>query len=88
MIRAFTNALICSSVLAGSADYRKNGADWHDLCSEGKEQSPINLSVNGSSVSDKMQIKGFNYYDFPVNSKTFSSADPTMTTQFEDTVLR
>ena len=88
MIRAFASALLGASVLGGSADYKQNGADWHDLCHNGKEQSPIDLTVKQAVKSSKMSVTGYNYYDFIVNKSTYSASDPTMTTYFDNNLLR
>ena len=79
--------MLAIGALAGSADYTQNGANWHDICEYGREQSPIDLSVKGATVSDKMELMGFNYYDFKQNSK-FSAADPTLTTYFDSEPMR
>lgn len=88
MIRGFASALLGASVLAGSADYTQLGANWHELCRNGKEQSPIDLQVKGAKKSDKMSVTGYNYYDFIVNKDTFKTTDPTMTTYFNDDKMR
>ena len=88
MVQTLASVLLCTFVFAGSADYKENGRNWHDLCREGREQSPIDLTVKKSSKSDKMQVMGYNYYDFPVNKTTFNTADPTMTTYFDRPKLR
>ena len=53
-------------------DYSVGGDNWSDtiegaeLCSEGKEQSPIDLSLIEIEVSDKMELNGYGYTDFTV----------------------
>jgi len=50
--------------------YLNQGRDWADiypgaeLCRNGKEQSPIDLRVDDTVVTDKMEINGYGYVDF------------------------
>ena len=63
MFNYITSSLLAVSILGGAADYTLNGADWPDLCQTGLEQSPIDLTTD-TDTSDKMEIIGYNYYDF------------------------
>jgi len=87
MFRTFASALFAVAVSAGPANYEQNGADWGGLCANGKEQSPIDLTEGGATLNGKMEIVGFNYYDFKVNSG-FDSGDVTYTTPFDNDTLR
>ena len=64
MFSYISSALLAVSALATNApDYRQKGSDWGDLCASGEAQSPIDL-VTDTDLSDKMEIIGYNYYDF------------------------
>ena len=64
MFSYISSALLAVSALATvTPDYRQNGSDWTDLCASGEAQSPIDL-VTDTDTSDKMEIIGYNYYDF------------------------
>ena len=86
MFRTLTSALFAAAVSAAAAKYEQNGADWGDLCANGKEQSPIDLTVGGAIENGKMEITGFNYFDFDVDSQ-YSTADVTHTTYFHPAAL-
>ena len=86
MFRTLTSALFAAAVSAGAADYTQNGANWGDLCANGKEQSPIDLTVGGAIENGKMEITGFNYFDFTVNS-SYKSDDLAHTTYFHPDAL-
>ena len=48
-------------------NYKSNGDDWGEtyaLCSNGKEQSPIDLN-EGATENDKMEINGYGYMNYP-----------------------
>ena len=65
--KTFIAALMAASAMATSKDYSSNGANWGQtdpLCDEGKEQSPINLTVDKTSTSKDMEINGFGYKDY------------------------
>ena len=85
MFRTFSSALFASVASAAAADYTTNGADWHDLCEFGKEQSPIDLT--GATDNGKMELIGYNYYDFKVNT-SFKTTDVTKTISFDTDALR
>ena len=71
----FGKTVLCAGLMAytanaaaGEFDYNDLGASWGEvaaLCEYGKEQSPINLSKSGVEWSDKMQLNGFGYKDYP-----------------------
>ena len=84
MFNYATGALLAATAFAGMADYSENGANWGGLCAEGLEQSPINL-VTDTDISDKMELVGYNYYDFASDAK---ASDPTYTTSFANQALR
>ena len=66
----FSLAMVASVVSAGNADYRQGGADWgsdYPLCSNGKEQSPINLTLENVSRSENMELNGYGYRDFSLS---------------------
>ena len=63
MFSHIASSLLAVGVLSGAADYRQNGADWPELCQSGTQQSPIDLTTD-TDTSDKMEITGYNYYDF------------------------
>ena len=50
--------------------YKQKGRDWAEtvddaeLCGKGREQSPIDLTLEQIEVSDKMEINGYGYVDF------------------------
>ena len=69
MFKFGSAAMLAAVAMAGDGDYNylTNGADWGTavpLCSEGKEQSPIDLSTEGASRSTSMQLNGYRYRDF------------------------
>ena len=79
MFRSLASALFAAAVSAAMADYSQNGANWPDLCKYGKEQSPIDLTEAGATKNGRMELVGFNYYDFKVNS-SYKATDPTTST--------
>ena len=59
-MRSFTaaSALVAATAFAGSASYWLEGADWGKdvpLCSEGREQSPIDLG-NWAKENEDMSV--------------------------------
>ena len=86
MFNYITSSLLVVSVLGGAADYTLNGADWPELCQTGLEQSPIDLTTD-TDTSDKMEIIGYNYYDF-VKQAGFSDTDFSQKIDFDDNQLR
>ena len=69
MQRLVLAALAGAIANAASTDYSSNGANWgndYPLCSSGTEQSPIDLTVEGASTSDSMEINGYGYRDFKI----------------------
>ena len=66
MFRTFTSALFAAVVSAAGADYSENGANWTGLCAYGREQSPIDLK--DATPNSTMEVIGYNYYDFKVQS--------------------
>ena len=88
MFRTLNAALLAAAVSAasGSYNYKQNGADWGDLCANGKEQSPIDLTEAGATKNGKMSLTGFNYFDVNINSQ-LKSTDPTYTTYFHPQTL-
>jgi carbonic anhydrase len=86
MFRSLASVLFATAVSAGYADYTLNGANWGGLCAHGVEQSPIDLT-DDTVPSNKMEVVGYNYYDFKVNS-SFKPEDVTFTTAFDIDALR
>ena len=86
MFRSLASALFAAAVSAAMADYTQNGANWPELCKFGKEQSPIDLTEAGATKNGRMELVGFNYYDFKVNS-SYKADDPTYTTAFDNATL-
>ena len=66
MFRTFANALFAAVAAAAGADYSSNGANWTGLCAYGREQSPIDLK--DATPNGTMELIGYNYYDFKVQS--------------------
>ena len=85
MFNYITGSLLAVSVFSAAADYTQNGADWPELCQTGLEQSPIDLSSD-TDTSDKMEIIGYNYYDFV--KAGFSDTDFSQKLDFGDDQLR
>lgn len=84
-----TGALLATAAIASDFDYKQNGADWgtihegkYGLCATGLEQSPINLTTD-TETSEKMEMIGYNYYDFASNGR---ADDPSFATSFTDEV--
>ena len=46
-----------------------------DLCSTGKEQSPIDLSTREFNLSDKMELNGYGYLDFAAKRNQIEAKD-------------
>ena len=65
-------AIIAATATAGPADYSQNGANWGEtvaLCKDGREQSPINLFVEGAETNGAMKLLGMSgYKDFELPS--------------------
>jgi carbonic anhydrase len=91
--------LAMSALAAGGKDYgyKQNGADWgpeintaYATCVNGKEQSPIDLteSIDTVKISEKMEIIGYNYYNFPLNNALDPDSDPAWTTGITDDIKR
>jgi len=78
---ASSAALLASAAFAASKDYTENGANWTGLCATGTEQSPIDLTTD-TDTSDKMEVIGFDYFDFRVANNQFSATDTTYTATF------
>ncbi len=87
MFKFAASALLASCTLAALADYKDNGATWTGICATGKEQSPIDLTTD-TKTSDKMQIMGYDYYDFPILNGSLSKTDKTYTTTFTNEAQR
>ena len=85
MFSYIASSLLAVSVLSGAADYTNNGSDWPDLCQTGMEQSPIDLTSD-TDTSDKMEIIGYNYYDFVKTGH--SDSDFSRKIDFNDDALR
>ena len=53
--------------------YARGGRDWYllvedaELCQQGLEQSPIDLMVEDVSISESMELNGYEYVDFDVD---------------------
>ena len=66
--------LATSAAFTDEISYKKMGDDWADtvpgadLCKSGLEQSPINLDLTTIMVSDMMEINGYGYSDFQIES--------------------
>ena len=90
MLSYVSSALLAATTFAATGKdwgYKQIGADWgtildgkYGLCDTGLEQSPIDLTTD-TDISDKMELKGYNYYDFGNNA---SAEDVTYTTGFLD----
>jgi len=72
MLSYIASALVAVSAFASEASYLKAGADWGTLetdnaswrlCQTGKHQSPIDLTTTDATISEKMEVRGVNYYD-------------------------
>jgi len=88
MFHNLATALLVAAVSGSAADYTTNGADWTGLCANGVEQSPIELNKGMAVESGKMEVVGFNYYDFKVGSAAFDASDVTWSTLFDNESLR
>ena len=75
------SALVAANAFAASGiDYSKQGLNWGEtakLCATGTEQSPIDLSIGSSDISDKMEVRGINYRDIEANELQASSWSDT-----------
>ncbi len=90
MLSYVSGALLAATTFAATGKewgYKELGADWgtildgkYSLCDTGLEQSPIDLTTD-TDISDKMELVGYNYYDFAANTKV---DDVTYTSGFLD----
>ena len=83
LVRVATATLLAGTALSDKFSYEKMGDDWADtvqgasLCNTGKEQSPIDLDLGTIMVSDMMEINGYGYSDFQIESSQMTL--PTFT---------
>lgn len=64
---AKTFSALAVSAYAASWDYNNMGSDWgtdYPLCSNGREQSPVNLNSDGMESNAMMHITGFDYANY------------------------
>ena len=63
-MRSIIGSTMLAAVYAASADYTENGANWaDDMCVNGKEQSPIDLTNPTSNANVGYMMLG--YKDYP-----------------------
>ena len=90
----FASALLAVSAMAAAGtDYTEMGENWSKteahpewkVCETGREQSPIDLSTTGATISDTMEVRGVNYYDLNVlelNTDLISSGNTSVKFDF------
>ena len=64
---ASTIAVVTQAATDKKYVYDNEGADWGEdfpLCKSGKEQSPINLTIDAAERSEAMELNGYGYRDF------------------------
>ena len=60
---------VVSSEEMAALNYTTGGATWGDhypLCANGKEQSPLDLFIEGATVKQDMELKGYAYENMNV----------------------